>query len=82
MPRFYFHLHDGTGVLHDREGEDLPDLGAAMLQALDVARSLIAADINGGTPIRLRSQICVANEYGQTVGEVMFRNAINFDDSR
>ena len=41
MPRYYFHLHSQEGLLvEDHEGMDLPDLKAALEEALRVDRDL------------------------------------------
>lgn len=33
LPRFFIDLHDGSNLVRDREGFDLPDLDAARAQA-------------------------------------------------
>lgn len=38
MPRYYFHVHDGT-TIWDRKGTDLPDLRQARRVAVQVATS-------------------------------------------
>ena len=40
MPRYYFHVHDGSTLL-DHEGSELPDLQAARREALQVAKGLL-----------------------------------------
>ncbi len=41
MPRYYFHLHSQEGLLvEDHDGMDLPDLKAALEEALRVDRDL------------------------------------------
>ncbi len=40
MPRFFFHLRDQDHLQEDREGMELPDLQAALQEALRVDREL------------------------------------------
>jgi hypothetical protein len=48
MPRYYFHVCNGTGFVQDEEGEELPDLEAARLAAIRSARSIMASDVQRG----------------------------------
>ena len=48
MPRFYFHVCNGTGFTEDEEGTDLPDLEAARALAIRHARDIMAADLQRG----------------------------------
>lgn len=36
MPRFFIDLHDGTDIVRDREGYELPDLASARSQAVKI----------------------------------------------
>ncbi|SDA14694.1 hypothetical protein SAMN02799622_01180 [Methylobacterium sp. UNC378MF] len=36
MPRFFIDLHDGTDIVRDRDGYDLPNLEAARSQAVKI----------------------------------------------
>lgn len=69
MPRFFIDLHDGTEVVRDRAGYDLPDLDAARAQAVRIMTRIaqgltdepgrqdyVAAvrDITGAVRLRLR----------------------------
>jgi Domain of unknown function (DUF6894) len=40
MPRFYFHLEDGTQSLPDEDGSELPHAEAAYLYAFECAQEL------------------------------------------
>ena len=40
MPRYYFHLRNQEDLLEEHEGMDLPDLQAALEEALKVDRDL------------------------------------------
>ena len=41
MPRYYFHLRDGTGDVVDQEGVELPEAAEALAHAAAVARELM-----------------------------------------
>jgi hypothetical protein len=41
MPRYFFHTYDGDIWIHDIEGEEFSDLGAAVQEAANVARDLL-----------------------------------------
>jgi len=41
MPRYYFNLKDGRGLVRDFEGTELPDEGSIRAHAIDVARQLM-----------------------------------------
>jgi hypothetical protein len=40
MPRFFFHVHDGTSI-RDDEGTDLPDIFAAQEEAIRLSGALL-----------------------------------------
>ena len=42
MPRFFFHVRDGSSALDDSEGELLPGPAAAATRAEQIARELAA----------------------------------------
>jgi hypothetical protein len=69
MARFYFHLKDGFGILHDAEGHDLADARAARAFAIDAARDLISRDVREGT-VNLFQEILVDDDRGETVARV------------
>jgi hypothetical protein len=50
MARYYFHIREGTRLIHDEEGVDLPDLPTAKREALQGARELLAEAIKTGQP--------------------------------
>ena len=45
MPRFYFNLCNGSEFAEDGEGQELPDRGAAVRQATDSLRGIMASDL-------------------------------------
>jgi hypothetical protein len=40
MPRYFFHVYDGA-LSQDKEGDDLPDIGAAIQEAAQIAKELL-----------------------------------------
>ena len=74
MPRFYFHLCEGDGVLLDEEGLEMPADGIAPM-CLREARALIACDAAEGV-IDLAPSIDVADEDGRTVHSLDFTDAV------
>jgi hypothetical protein len=55
MPRYFFHMQDGSTVL-DAEGTELPDLKAARDEAIQACGEMlrdIPNAINDGEPFRL-----------------------------
>jgi hypothetical protein len=72
MPRYFFHVFDILWS-HDEEGEELPSLQAAVVQARHIARELLVEDEESGSAA-LDSFIEVADEHGKTVHVVRFRD--------
>ena len=64
MGRFYFHLKEGDELIED--GTDLPDVAAAMREALLTARELLANAIKGGKE-KVPEALVIADEAGQTL---------------
>lgn len=62
MPRYFIDLHDGTDLVRDREGYDLPDLDAARAQAARIM-TRIAQGIADG-PARQDYVLAVRSEDG------------------
>jgi len=48
MPRFHFHVFNGTGETRDEEGVVLPDLETARREALSGIRSILSEEIARG----------------------------------
>ena len=64
--RYFFHIQDRSGVIHDTEGSELPDLAAAWGEAWMSARDFAMEDIrHGGLVIR---QIVIEDEQGHVLG--------------
>lgn len=75
MPRYFFHQVTKTGLIHDPDGTDLPDLEHALREAIQDARHLMAEAIRAGHDISSRSvQIC--DETGSILMTFPFSEAV------
>jgi hypothetical protein len=75
MPRFYFHLHNSTGLTPDEEGRELVSLDEARDCAIEDIRSLLCGDIEQGL-IDMRGRIEVIGERGEALLSVNFSEAV------
>ena len=68
MARYFFHLRDGDTLLRDdEEGEELPNLEAVRLYAVESARGLLSQAALSGKAASLHQQIEVVDMLGRTV---------------
>lgn len=74
MPRLYFHLHNGTGMLLDEDGIEIaPE--TMHIRALIEARALIADEALNGQ-IDLRQRIEVKDGNGLVLHSLPFAEAV------
>lgn len=71
MPRFYFHLDDGTRMMPDPEGMALPDAEAAWYQGVRSARALLELQFGNGS-VSHGQRLQIVDEQGQPVWAVPF----------
>jgi len=74
MPRFYFHVLNDIDA-PDEDGQELANLAAANLKAIDYARDLASAAVRQGR-LDLRHRIDVEDEAGEVLLTVTFAEAI------
>ena len=74
MARFHFHLHNQFDVFDD-VGLELPDVAAAISEALHSARELASRDVKEGT-LNLLHRIDVDDDQGHHVATMTFADAI------
>jgi len=79
MPRYFFHLREGTIETDDPEGLILPDDEAAREQAMEFARDLLAAAVLEGR-LALHERILVVDETGRTVLDLAFSQAVRMPE--
>jgi hypothetical protein len=75
MARFYLHIRNGGGYAEDFEGQDLPDLDAARLAAIDGVRSVLSEEARQGE-LDLCGSIEIADGDGNILLVVPFREAV------
>ncbi len=78
MPRFHFHLHNDVDV-PDEEGQELPDLNAALAWARNQARNLIGELVKETGRVTLHHRIDIANEQSEVVGTVRFGDVVKIE---
>lgn len=80
MPRYFFHVHEGTQVSHDREGQILDDLGAARQEAVNTARELVGERLLHGGAVNGR-KIEIVDEEGRLLAVVETHDVL-YQDGR
>lgn len=78
MPRYFLHIRDEDGLTPDEEGAELPDLDAAKAEAIAGARDILAEKLRAGEVLS-GAVIEIADETGQVLAVVRFRDAIRLD---
>ncbi|MBE7197174.1 MAG: hypothetical protein INR70_05145 [Parafilimonas terrae] len=73
MPRYFIDLHDGTNLVRDQVGFDLPDLAAARAQAV----RMMTRVAQGLTDPRERQDFVIAVRDAQ--GTVRLRLRLSYD---
>lgn len=76
MSRFYFNLYDDDPVRPDEEGIDLPDAGAAQLEARLLAAELISEEMHGGKPFNPQHRIEIQDAHHHLVSVLKFGDMI------
>lgn len=76
MARFYLHIRNGAGYAEDFEGQELPDLGAARIAAIDGVRSVLSEEARRGE-LDLCGSIEIADGDGNILLVVPFREAVH-----
>jgi hypothetical protein len=76
VPRYYFHICNGTGFVQDEEGLELPGPEAARAEAVRSARSIMASDVQRGM-LDLSSFIEIEDEEHRLVQTLGFGEAVD-----
>jgi hypothetical protein len=76
VQRYFIHVWNGSGLVEDEEGQELPTPDAAMKVAVDSVRSIVSEDARQGL-IDLNGRARIADEQGETVGELAYRDAFD-----
>ena len=75
MARYFFDVINGTGLVEDIEGQDLPDFSAARVAAIEGVRSILREDISEGF-IDLSGRVEVRDANRQLLVTIPFRDAV------
>jgi len=82
MPRYYFHVREGTTLTRDLEGQELPDAEAARREAIATIREILGEALLHGGALDGRSiEIADGAEHGHVVDVVETREAL-FQDGQ
>jgi hypothetical protein len=81
LPRFYFHICDGSGFTEDEEGQELPDQEAARNEAIRGLRDISAGELRRGE-MNLGSFIEVEDQAHRLVMTVDFSDAVRVANAR
>ncbi|HEX3753815.1 MAG TPA: hypothetical protein VHV26_01940 [Rhizomicrobium sp.] len=77
MPRFFFHVREGTEFSRDREGQELPDARAARQEAINSGREMLGEKLlHGGALDAVRIEISDAAEGGRVVDLVQANDVL------
>ena len=76
VPRFYFHVCNGSGFTEDDEGSELADLSEARANAIRGLRDIMASELKRGE-LNLGSFIEIEDEAHKLVMTVPFADAVN-----
>ena len=76
MPHYFLHLRDGSQLFEDPEGQTFDDLAAAVREATQGAREIMADNLRFGKPLGVHREIVVSDIEGRPVSTVAFRTAL------
>ena len=77
MPRYFFHVREGSTYHRDKEGQELPDAEAARQEAINAAREMLGEKLlHGGSLSNLTIEIADGAERGHVVDEINSRDAL------
>jgi hypothetical protein len=75
MPRYFFHIREGSSFHRDEEGQELPNAEAARTEAINAAREMLGEKLLHGGTLNHRS-IEIADETGYVVDEINSRDIL------
>lgn len=76
MPRYFFHVREGSDISRDTEGQELPDVEAARREAINASREILGEKLLHGGSLNHRT-IEIADETGHVV-DVVSSNDVLF----
>jgi hypothetical protein len=69
MPRYFFHVREGSTLSRDTEGQELPNVEAARQEAVSASREILGDKLLHGGSLNSRT-IEIADETGHVVDVV------------
>ena len=75
MPRYFFHVREGSVLSRDEEGQELADAEAARAEAVSSAREILGETLLHGGSLNHRT-IEIADETGHVVDVVNSRDVL------
>ena len=79
MPLFYFHVHDGAGLVEDEEGRELANLETAREEGLKGVRSIVAEGVLHGR-LDLNGRLDIVGADGEPLMTISFAEAVGQPD--
>lgn len=70
--RYYLNIVTGKGLIQDPDGEEFPHIWAALLEAEQVGRALMAIELEAGRTLPASWGIEIADACGVVLDEVSF----------
>ena len=75
MPRYFFHVREGSVLSRDEEGQELPNAEAARREAINSTREILGEKLLHGGSLDHRT-IEIADETGHVVDVVATRDVL------
>ena len=75
MPRYFFHVREGSTLHRDAEGQELPDVEAARREAINSSREMLSEKLLHGGSLNNRN-VEIADETGHVVDVVNSRDVL------
>jgi|ERR1700709_1084510 hypothetical protein len=79
MPRYFFNIRTKHALIPDLEGGEFPDVAAALTEAGEDARHMMAELVRNGGEIDGR-KFDITDEQGTIVASLAFRDAVKSSD--
>jgi hypothetical protein len=76
MPRYFLHVRNQSELMEDPEGQECDSVEAAVREATQAARDLMAECLRNGQPLDKGRVMVVQDEAGEIVAEVPFERAL------
>ena len=77
MPVLFLHVRDGSDLISDPDGSWFPDVVSAKSEAIHGARELMSQSIICGGHLGIDRRFEIADQEGNIVAIVPFREAVN-----